>query len=50
MRLRYGFMIIASAFLDFTLVIGGVYLATLGGSWVYLLIGIEFLTAAFLFF
>ena len=49
MRLLYVFMIIASAFLVFTLVIGEIYLATLGVSWVYLLIGIGFLATAFLF-
>ena len=50
MRLLYVFMIIASVFLVFTLVIGGIYLATLGVSWVYLLIKIGFLATAFLFF
>ena len=49
MRLLYVSMIIASAFLVFTLVIGEIYLATLGVSWVYLLIGIGFLVTAFLF-
>ncbi|MDA8870328.1 membrane-bound PQQ-dependent dehydrogenase, glucose/quinate/shikimate family [Rhizobiaceae bacterium] len=50
MKLLYGVMIVASAALGFTLVIGGAYLATLGGSWMYLLLGLGFLGASFLFF
>ncbi|GHB05056.1 glucose dehydrogenase [Algimonas arctica] len=50
LRLLYGVMIIFSLGLGLTLVLGGSYLATLGGSWMYLLFGLGFLAAAVLFY
>ena len=50
MSLLYGLMIILSALVGSILVLGGGYLATLGGSWLYLLFGLGFLGVAVSFY
>lgn len=50
MSLLYGLMIILSAVVGSILIIGGGYLATLGGSWVYLLFGLGFLAVSISFY